>query len=69
MYEFDVRVPLADLRPADLPKVEIAYYRVKERTDRAMTARPLSRQYSKELREVNRIVGLPSEVLRGPSSR
>jgi hypothetical protein len=69
MYEFDVRVPLADLTPADLAKVEIAYYRVKEHTDRAMAARPLIRQYSKELREVNRIVGLPSDVLRGPSSK
>jgi hypothetical protein len=68
MYEFDVRVPLADLTPADLGKVEIAYYRVKEHTDRAMTAQPLARQYSKELREVNRIVGLPADVLRGPSS-
>jgi hypothetical protein len=69
MYEFDVRVPLTDLEPADLAKVEIGYYRVKEHTDRAIAARPLIRQYSKELREVNRIVGLPSDLLRGPSSK
>ena len=68
MYEFDVRVPLADLTPADLGKVEIAYYRVKEHSSRAMAAQPLSVQYSKELREVNRIVGLPADVLHGSSA-
>jgi hypothetical protein len=62
-YEFDVRVPLADLTPADLGKVEIAYYRVKEHPDRAIGAQPLGRQYPRELREMSRIVGLPPDLL------
>lgn len=64
MYEFDVRVPVGDLAKADLPKVAITYYRVKEHTgDAPLAARPLAQQYDKEMREVSRIVGLPDSIL------
>jgi hypothetical protein len=63
MYEFDVRVPVGDLTKADLPKVAITYYRVKEHVDTPLAAVPLATQYDKEMREVSRIVGLPDSVL------
>jgi hypothetical protein len=68
MYEFDVRLPVGDLTKADLPKVEIAYYRIKEHTGTPLAARPLAQQYEKEVREVSRIVGLPASVLGGTTA-
>ena len=69
-YEFDARVPAAALTRAALPQINVVLYRVKERAParalpaQALSNAPLDVQRARELREVGRIVGLPSSVLR-----
>jgi hypothetical protein len=67
-YDFDVRVPAAELAPPALPKIEIALYRTKDRapTQRLTESAPLSVQFERELREMARLSGIPRNVL--PSS-
>jgi hypothetical protein len=67
-YDFDVRVPAAELTQRALPKIEIALYRTKDRapTRRLTEAAPLGNQFERELREVTRLSGIPRGAL--PSS-
>lgn len=63
-YEFDVRVPAESLTQADLRKVTIALYRVKEpRPPMTVGRMPLSMQFQRELREVARLDGISSKAL------
>jgi hypothetical protein len=64
-YDFDVRVPAAELTRRALPKIEIALYRAKDRapTRRLTEAAPLGSQFERELREVTRLAGIPRESL------
>jgi hypothetical protein len=67
-YEFNARVPAAVLTRAALPKIAVALYRVKERpVARAALPQtpsaPLDVERARELREVGRVVGLPTSVL------
>jgi hypothetical protein len=68
-YEFDVRVPVKELTSTTLPEIDIALYRVKERTQSmAPGPMPLNVQFERELREVARLQGIPSDAL-PPSMR
>ena len=69
-FEFHARVPADALKRASLPRTAVVLYRVKERPPaRAALAQPLSaamplaEQRQREMREVGRLVGLPSTVL------
>ena len=69
VQDFHARVPIDALDKATLSKINVVLYRVKERPAlRAPLAPPLSAaalgvQRDRELREVARLVGLPSWVL------
>jgi hypothetical protein len=69
VQDFHARVPIDALDKATLSKINVVLYRVKERPAlRAPLAPPLSAavlgvQRDRELREVARVVGLPSWVL------
>ncbi len=63
-YEFGVRVPAKELTRDALSKINIALYRVKERAPTMMLgAVPLNVQFERELREVSRLQGIPSDAL------
>jgi hypothetical protein len=67
-YEFDARVPLANLRDVDLSKVLVALYRVKQpdqvgAVPGALSARPLASQREDQFREMGRVEGIPSWAL------
>jgi hypothetical protein len=67
-YEFDARVPVPALRAADLSKVSIALYRVKqpEKGDAphgVLSTESLSVQREGRLREIGRVVGVPASAL------
>ena len=63
MYEFDVRVPVSDLSPEDLPEVAVSYFKLKETPEAPVRREPLHSQFARETREVMRVTGLPPEVL------
>jgi hypothetical protein len=64
-YEFDVRVPEKELKPAALPKIDIVLYRTKERPRMMkLGLGPLNVQFEKEMREVARIRGIRADILR-----
>jgi hypothetical protein len=64
-YEFDIRVPEKDLKEEDLPKINIALYRSKERvTKRTVGLKPLNVQFERELREVARLKGINVKMLK-----
>ena len=64
-YDFDVRVPAAELTQRALPKIEIALYRAKDLapTRRLSQAAPLGAQFERELREITRLSGIPRSAL------
>jgi len=67
-YEFDARVPVPALRVADLSRVSIALYRVKEpaRGDTPhsmLSTDSLAVQREGQLREIGRVVGVPASAL------
>ena len=69
-YEVNVRVPKADVSAAELPKLEIALFRIKEglpEAARALAAdRPFSEKFERELREVGRLKGIKPDKLDKP---
>jgi len=67
-YEFDARVPVPALRTADLSKVSIALYRVKqpEKADAprgVISTESLAVQREGRFREIGRVVGVPASAL------
>ena len=67
-YEFEARVPVPALRAADLSKVSIALYRVKEpaKADAprgALSTESLAVQHEGRFREIGRVVGVPASAL------
>lgn len=75
-YDFDVRVPAAELSRDRLASLSVVLYRVKERApDRpVMRDRPVGTQFERELREVTRLSGiareeLPESIRRGPRGK
>lgn len=69
-YEVTVRVPKERVSAAQLPRLEVALYRVKEelaepRVDR-LAAGPIGAQFKRELREVGRMKGVRLDQLEVP---
>jgi hypothetical protein len=63
-YEFDARVPAEQLTRQTLANIAVVLYRVKDRAPiHPMSTAPLGVQFERELREVARVVGIPSSVL------
>jgi hypothetical protein len=63
-YEFNVRIPRTELSAATLSEAEIVLYRVKEPGQTPpLAVGSLSANLDRELREVARLRGIPSEVL------
>lgn len=67
-YEFDVRVPAAELRQASLADVAIILHRVKApdavgTRAASLAAAPLATQRSEMFREVGRVTGIPPHLL------
>jgi hypothetical protein len=67
-YEFDARVPVSTLRAADMSKVSIALYRVKQpdKADAphsALSNESLAVQREGRFREIGRVVGVPASAL------
>jgi hypothetical protein len=64
-YDFNVRVPAAELDPASLANLDIVLYRVKERAPERVlhAAAPLGVQMERELREVSRLSGITEDAL------
>lgn len=67
-YEFDVRVPAAELRQAALANVAIILHRVKApdaigSRASALAAAPLATQRGEAFREIGRVTGIPSHLL------
>jgi hypothetical protein len=69
-YDVSVRVPKAEVPVAELPKLEIALYRIKEELPEeapAMAAAaPIGEQFERELRPVARLKGIRPEKLAKP---
>ena len=69
-YDVSVRVPKAEVPVAELPKLEIALYRIKEELPEeapAMAAAaPIGEQFERELRPVGRLKGIRPEKLAKP---
>lgn len=70
-YDFNVRVPADELTEDRLSDIAVVLYRVKEPVPPRAFARdqPLGAQFERELREVNRVSGIPYDVLPGPLRR
>lgn len=69
-YEVNVRVPKEQVSAAQLPRLEIALYKMKEelpepRVDR-LPAGPIGPQFERELREVGRLKGIQPDRLSTP---
>jgi hypothetical protein len=69
-YELNVRVPKERVSASELPRVEIALYKMKEelpepRVDR-LPAGLIGVQFERELREVGRMKGIRPDRLAGP---
>jgi hypothetical protein len=69
-YEVNVRVPKEQVSAAELPRLEIALYKMKEelpepRVDR-LPAGPIGAQFARELREVGRMKGIRPDQLARP---
>lgn len=67
-YEFEARVPLAQLRDVDLSKVAVALFRVKQADHVGAVPAPLSRrslaaQREQQFREMGRVEGIPDWAL------
>jgi hypothetical protein len=69
-YEVNVRVPRAAVKAAELPKLEVALFRIKEDLPEEAAAiaaeAPLADQFQKELREVARLKGIKPDKLAKP---
>lgn len=72
-YEVNVRVPRAAVKAAELPKLEVALFRIKEDLPEEATAMaalaaeaPLGVQFERELREVARLKGIKPDKLAKP---
>jgi hypothetical protein len=64
-YEFDIRVPEKDLIAEDLPKIDIALYRTKERPAKMTRGlKPLDVEFERELRVVARLKGINAKMLK-----
>jgi hypothetical protein len=63
-YEFMARVPAHEVTPETIDRIAIRLHRVKEeaRTDR-LGAAPLADQFTRQVRPVAELVGLPATVL------
>jgi hypothetical protein len=69
-YEVNVRVPKEQVSATDLPRLEIALYKLKEelpepRADR-LPPGPIGSQFDRELREVGRMKGIRPDRLAAP---
>ena len=67
-YEFEARVPLAQLRDADLSKIAVALYRVKQAdhvgaVPAMLSRRSLAAQREQQFREMGRVEGMPDWAL------
>jgi hypothetical protein len=64
VFEFTARVPAAELTPETIGETAVRLHRVKEETraDRLGDA-PLAEQFSREMRPVAELIGLPDSVL------
>ena len=67
-YEFEARVPLAQLRDADLSKIAVALYRVKQADHVGvlpvmLSRRSLAAQREHQFREMGRVEGMPDWAL------
>jgi hypothetical protein len=64
VFEFTARVPAAELTPETIGATAVRLHRVKEETraDRIGDA-PLAEQFSREMRPVAELIGLPDSVL------
>jgi hypothetical protein len=69
-YEVNVRVPREAVKVAELPKLEIGLFRIKEDLPEEATAiaaeAPLGDQFQRELREVARLKGIKPDKLAKP---
>lgn len=69
-YEVNVRVPKAEVAAAELPKLEIALFRIKEELPEEAAAlaaeKPIGEQFERELREVGRLKGIKPDKLAKP---
>ena len=70
VYEVNVRVPKADVTPAQLPDLEIALFRIKDDLPDAAPAlageRGIGERFERELREVGRLKGIKPDTLAKP---
>jgi hypothetical protein len=62
-FEFDARIPAKELSARDLPKVEIAVYRVKGPVKKSVGQKSLALEVGNELREVARLKGISLTAL------
>ena len=62
-FEFDARIPAKELSSRDLPKVEIAVYRVKGPVKKSVGEKSLALEFGNELREVARLKGISLKAL------
>ena len=69
-YEVNVRVPKAAVKVSELPKLEVALFRIKEDLPEEAAAfaaeAPLADQFQRELREVARLKGVKPDKLAKP---
>jgi hypothetical protein len=69
-YEVNVRVPRAAVKASELPKLELALFRIKEDLPEEAAAiaaeAPLADQFQRELREVARLKGIKPDKLAKP---
>lgn len=71
-YEVNVRVPKAEVSVADLPKLEVALYRIKEEipveraAPSALAPGAVGAQFQRELREIGRLKGIDPAKLEKP---
>lgn len=69
-YEVNVRVPKAEVTPAQLPDLEIALFRIKDDLPDGAAARSAARglgqEFERELREVGRLKGIKPDSLAKP---
>jgi len=62
-FEFNARIPAEELSLPDLPKVEIAVYRVKSPVKESVREKSLAREFGNELREVAKLKGISLKAL------
>lgn len=65
-YEVNVRVPQRALSTASLPRLRVTLFRMKEQTEKAITAAPLAQQFTDQLRPVAELRGIGLETLAEP---